>query len=109
MECSGCSKIFKTLQQCARCGLGNYCSKECQVSHWIEHKKICVQSTKKTTENKKKTIIESRYCEPATIWKIHPYALLELMNSSMSYKDLCPIVISWKKKGTTFTAIHKIM
>ena len=40
--CSHCFKKGKILH-CGKCGAGGYCSKECQVAHWPEHKKVCKQ------------------------------------------------------------------
>ncbi|KAL7413318.1 hypothetical protein BDY24DRAFT_389657 [Mrakia frigida] len=38
MSCSSCGKPSKT--GCARCS-SRYCSRECQTSHWMTHKKDC--------------------------------------------------------------------
>ena len=32
------------LQACARCGLAVYCNRDCQRSHWAEHKHACKQA-----------------------------------------------------------------
>ncbi|KAI9016885.1 hypothetical protein DFJ74DRAFT_678687 [Hyaloraphidium curvatum] len=31
-----------TFRRCSRCKAVEYCSKECQRSHWAEHKKVCM-------------------------------------------------------------------
>jgi SAM-dependent methyltransferase len=39
--CGACRKVDDKLQQCARCHLQKYCSRECQTAHWPEHKAVC--------------------------------------------------------------------
>jgi hypothetical protein len=39
--CGNCQVKFPHLLQCARCMVSYYCCKECQTSHWPEHKKVC--------------------------------------------------------------------
>jgi hypothetical protein len=39
--CAGCKKTFQNLKLCARCNSVLYCSKECQCSHWPQHKLVC--------------------------------------------------------------------
>jgi hypothetical protein len=42
--CSGCNQMPKSRldnKKCARCKSVYYCSKECQASHWNEHKLVC--------------------------------------------------------------------
>ncbi|CAG2242225.1 unnamed protein product [Mytilus edulis] len=36
-----CRNISQHLKSCSRCKKANYCSKECQKTHWIKHKHIC--------------------------------------------------------------------
>jgi uncharacterized paraquat-inducible protein A len=38
--CSFCEKP-NPMNRCARCKQAMYCSKECQVSHWKDHKSHC--------------------------------------------------------------------
>jgi hypothetical protein len=33
--------VRKTMNKCAKCGHHKYCSKECQVRHWCQHKREC--------------------------------------------------------------------
>ncbi|KAF8991243.1 hypothetical protein BDQ17DRAFT_1371028 [Cyathus striatus] len=43
-QCVACFKAVgkgKMFDQCSRCKLAHYCSKECQHAHWPTHKKIC--------------------------------------------------------------------
>ena len=37
--CPGCGRV--ATKQCTRCKKQKYCSRECQMSHWPKHKKIC--------------------------------------------------------------------
>jgi hypothetical protein len=43
--CAGCQQGDKErkMQFCSRCGVCPYCSKECQIAHWKEHKKVCAK------------------------------------------------------------------
>lgn len=40
----------KSLMQCSRCKFAYYCSRECQVKDWKNHKKICVKSDDRLDE-----------------------------------------------------------
>lgn len=39
--CRTCEKRAKDLKQCSRCKIAHYCSTECQVKNWQQHKEIC--------------------------------------------------------------------
>jgi hypothetical protein len=41
--CNGCKefKPFADFKKCGQCQCERYCSRECQKSHWKEHKKVC--------------------------------------------------------------------
>jgi hypothetical protein len=39
--CYTCKKVQKDYKRCSACGFARYCSKECQVKDWPEHKHIC--------------------------------------------------------------------
>jgi len=41
-SCAKCGKESKDLRRCTRCLLVAYCNRDCQVSHWKEHKTICI-------------------------------------------------------------------
>ena len=52
--CAGCGAITSDVQldvskmrMCGGCQAAYYCSKECQKTHWPEHKKVCVKREKK--------------------------------------------------------------
>jgi len=42
-ECNSCHVKLEAEQtrKCARCRVMIYCSRECQTSDWLEHKKLC--------------------------------------------------------------------
>lgn len=44
--CKTCGKDEGNLLRCGKCGVVKYCGKECQVSDWAAHKKICVKDYK---------------------------------------------------------------
>ena len=39
--CSNCGKNDEENQRCARCRKVYYCSRQCQVTHWVHHKAMC--------------------------------------------------------------------
>ena len=44
VKCHMCTQCFKALQKpkrCKGCGLARYCSRECQLQHWEQHKFPC--------------------------------------------------------------------
>lgn len=45
LSCAGCDKVLDTSEgmRCARCKTAIYCSRDCQVSHWKEHKPECTR------------------------------------------------------------------
>ena len=52
--CISCSKQANS--QCSRCHEVRYCSRECQMSHWKEHKSICKGGKK---QQQKKSIFSN--------------------------------------------------
>ena len=40
-KCDKCFRTDKKLINCGSCRLTRYCSRECQKSHWKEHKGFC--------------------------------------------------------------------
>ena len=39
--CKNCGKEASKMQKCSRCRLVRYCSRDCQLADWKEHKKSC--------------------------------------------------------------------
>jgi hypothetical protein len=53
-SCENCGKSaqgVEPLNQCSRCMVVAYCSRECQVSHWKKHKYDCTRMKKKGRES----------------------------------------------------------
>jgi MYND finger len=51
------SALDKSLMTCSKCLIIKYCSRDCQVSDWPEHRKLCrmlANTGKKTADEKKK-------------------------------------------------------
>jgi hypothetical protein len=44
--CENCGKKESTMSRCSKCGIARYCSRECQVKNWPEHKRKCVKSSR---------------------------------------------------------------
>ena len=42
-NCFGCGVIkdFREIKECSGCKVAQYCSRECQLSHWAKHKSYC--------------------------------------------------------------------
>ena len=40
-SCKACKKYVKDLKRCGKCGMVYYCSKECQIKDWKDHKEDC--------------------------------------------------------------------
>ena len=47
-RCTGCNRIKErvALSVCSRCMITQYCSRECQVTDWPQHKKACDEIVK---------------------------------------------------------------
>eukprot|EP00536_Pseudo-nitzschia_multiseries_P001996 jgi/Psemu1/301159/fgenesh1_kg.26_\ len=44
-HCANCTKLLPKMNQCSRCRMVKYCSRECQSSHWKKvHKSSCVKA-----------------------------------------------------------------
>jgi len=50
MICAGCGKqepALNVFKKCTRCLQVYYCGRDCQLSHWKAHKKVCCKKSKK--------------------------------------------------------------
>lgn len=45
-SCDQCLKVFAKLKKCSRCQAVQFCSVECQKTHWKKHKLVCGKSEK---------------------------------------------------------------
>ena len=44
-RCANCTKLFPKMNQCSRCKIVKYCSRDCQSSHWKKvHKESCTKA-----------------------------------------------------------------
>lgn len=41
VACLGCGEMAVGLRKCGQCKLAGYCSRECQIAHWPQHKRNC--------------------------------------------------------------------
>jgi hypothetical protein len=51
--CAACSSTPEKLLMCSRCQVICYCNKECQTTHWKEHKKVCAMIRATMTDETK--------------------------------------------------------
>ena len=57
-ECAHCHDRLKVLKRCSNCGDVKYCSRQCQLKHWPDHRAACKKkgdTSSKKGEGKKKT------------------------------------------------------
>ena len=48
-SCEGCGITWnRPMPRCIKCKLVRYCSRDCQVAHWMDHKKSCHKSSTAT-------------------------------------------------------------
>ncbi|GFH49753.1 hypothetical protein CTEN210_06229 [Chaetoceros tenuissimus] len=60
--CLHCDSYDRKLMECSSCHLVSYCSKDCQVADWKNHRKACrhyTQSTNRNIYNDFKTLLEA--------------------------------------------------
>ena len=64
LKCVFCKKLSDNLKNCSRCGKVQYCDQDCQMRHWPEHKKVCVESVSITSNEFSQ--IKCAYCKKAS-------------------------------------------
>ena len=89
--CEHCSNKGKMLH-CSKCGTGSYCSKECQVACWPEHKKIC-QQVMEAKERAKETV-GTGTMKAFTAWAERSMHLLAYMATAMLWLPAPPLYAS---------------
>lgn len=52
--CCGTVKAKKSLRKCHRCKMARYCTKECQVKDWPNHKEVCIEGRKHLQKKREK-------------------------------------------------------
>ena len=45
-QCANCGIKWEKMKKCGRCKQKHYCSKECQLEAWPEHKKVCTYAAR---------------------------------------------------------------
>ena len=45
-RCDGCQEEFSNGLMKCKCNMTHYCSEECQLEHWPDHKMICKEEQK---------------------------------------------------------------
>ena len=50
--CENCDKETSKMQKCSRCRLVRYCSRDCQLADWKEHKKACKKAAAREKDGK---------------------------------------------------------
>ena len=62
--CAACGSAGDSIKTCISCKQVKYCNRECQISHWPKHKKLCKQLAElragdnKSTDSNTKTNTE---------------------------------------------------
>lgn len=52
LKCSGCGTSSPHLKRCAACRLTQYCSSECQHTHWPQHRAACKAEQRRQQERR---------------------------------------------------------
>eukprot|EP01091_Cochliopodium_minus_P007187 TRINITY_DN17108_c0_g1_i1.p1 TRINITY_DN17108_c0_g1~~TRINITY_DN17108_c0_g1_i1.p1 ORF type:complete len:208 (+),score=38.99 TRINITY_DN17108_c0_g1_i1:90-713(+) len=91
--CDSCNKPEPS-KKCSRCTRAYYCNRECQVSHWKEHKATCNQQVKilENLEEKKGGSIQCSLCDVKKI-KQH-FSQTKLNENNTNNNDQAKILIT---------------
>jgi uncharacterized protein Veg len=54
--CHSCQKSVEKISKCAKCRIASYCSRECQIKDWKNHKIICNDLGKQKVETAKESM-----------------------------------------------------
>ncbi|KAJ7126950.1 hypothetical protein C8R44DRAFT_617527 [Mycena epipterygia] len=73
--CGGCFKPppkgGNAFAKCGQCGTTHYCSRQCQMAHWKEHKPVCKQRVaamaRLAEQREAARLVGKRFCTPMTI------------------------------------------
>ena len=77
MKCVLCSKDNVSMFKCKSCRSGCYCSKECQMKCWLEHKPICESIVTLETQNKERAFANLNFVSKL---KLTPKEEIKLVN-----------------------------
>jgi len=91
-ECGQCGKE-EDLQNCSRCKVIAYCSRECQLAHWKQHKLVC----KKSSPGSKSPTSEKSPVQKQTVVKGGASAVITAINAR-NKKDVSPLLCAIKSK-----------
>jgi len=104
MECSACKRTFDALKRCSRCTFTLYCSKECQVAHWGEHKEMCKLAAPLFNEEaspvkgRTRAVATSDFDHPMTLWEFpgatrDGFGPLDPNVVQSNTSELCPMMV----------------
>ena len=57
---------YTSLRRCTGCGINHYCSKECQLKNWPEHKAFCKVASRARKKDKKKNATPAKLASQRT-------------------------------------------
>ena len=68
IQCSACQKVLTSVMKCSRCRSTLYCSRECQVKDWEDHKTSCGQDT--SVVSKLELIVAKIRSQPLLVYEL---------------------------------------